>query len=1003
MKAGRFCATSRASSFNATAAAERLYELPQKTLRVVVGCTVLTGLSAGVGHAQAPAGSNTGRTLEEVTVTGSRIRATGMSTPTPVTVVEIEELANMAPGQLIDSLDQLPQFMNNARPNTAASKADSAGASNLNMRAIGSKRTLVLLDGRRVVPSNRLGIVDINLFPEALIERVETVTGGASAAYGTDAVAGVVNFILNDDFEGLETHLQMGETSRGDYDNHEISVAGGAPIGDRLHLIGALDRFESDRIDNLDGREWYQGIGTVTNPDYTATGQGPRLLTRANVVSTEYTGGGIVDAPGTSIHRLHFAPDGSPIPFEIGEYASIGGGTQNMVGGSGFNPTDFDTTVRTPAYPDGTRSGSFVPDSERSSAFLRLTFDATDNLTVFAEGMLGRTETNSVGTLPLGHSIWALTAYQGNPYLPDGIAEAMVDEGIGSFRLQRYHTEADIAQDRFIMENDTSSITAGFDWQLESGWQIQGHVQSGQNDNELLFQDFLRRDRLPLAMDAVVDLDTGEIVCNVTLLSDDFDDCVPVNLFGRGRASQEAIDWVTGDMYVLADLEQNSAEISASNEISEGWGAGPLSLAVGSSWREQSIVHRIGPSELVNQPDLADDPDRGIRGLPIASLGTDDRLEFVDLDNFEGSFNVKELFGEMLIPLVASRPGVQQLNLNLATRWADYSGSGDIWAHKAGLDWQINDLVRLRGTLSRDVRAGSLEERFDRQGQGTSLQDPERDNETYTTFQIRGGNPNVSPEEADTFTVGVVLQPPRIEGLGVSLDWYDIEVDGAIDFIGVQEIVDQCFATGSAEFCDRITRDPATNIVTLVENTFANVDKRNVSGLDLEVSYRRQINLLSDGSESLSLRFLASWLDENSTTEADAPKRDLVGELGGADSGLPELQWTANFGYDNGPFSLFLQGRWIDSGIGDIDYVEGVDIDDNSVESMFYTNLRASFGREFGGDGRWEAFVHVANLLDEDPPVIAGWSAFGGTGTATNESLYDTLGRRYTVGFQLRY
>ncbi|HEX6993511.1 MAG TPA: TonB-dependent receptor [Gammaproteobacteria bacterium] len=924
-----------------------------------------------------------------------------MTTPTPVTVVQAGELSNMAPGQLIDALDQLPQFLNNARPNTAASKADSAGASNLNMRSIGSKRTLVLLDGRRIVPSNRLGIVDINLFPEALLQRVETVTGGASAAYGTDAVAGVVNFILDTDFTGFETHLQGGVTSRNDHDSYEFSVAGGTPIGERLHFIGAFDRFDAERIDNLDGREWYRGIGLVTSSDFLATGQGPRLLTRENVVSTEYTDGGMIDAPGTSIHRLYFLPDGSTAPFEFGEHATVGTGTNNMVGGSGYNPTDFDTSIRTPAYPQGTRSGSFVPDSERSTGFMRLTYDPSDDLRLYVEGLWGSTETDSAGTLPLGHSIWALTIFQGNAFLPDEISQAMIDENIPSFRLQRYHTEADIAQDRFIMSNDTLSFTVGFEKELAGGWELQGYVQSGRNDNELIFADFLRRDRLPMAVDAVRDPATGEIVCNVTLFSDEFDDCVPINLFGRGRASPEAIAWVADDMFVRADLEQNNAELSASSEIFEGWGAGPVSLAVGASWREQKIEHRIGPPHLVNQPPLANDPARGIRGITTASLGTDDRLEFVDLDNFEGRFDVKELFAETLLPLIANRPLVQQLNASLAARWADYSGSGDIWASKIGLDWSVNDVLRVRGTLSRDVRAASLEERFDRQGQGTSLEDPELGNQRYTTFQLRGGNPNVSPEEADTFTVGVVYQPARVDGLSMSLDWYDIELDGAIDFLGVQEIVDQCFETGAAEFCGRITRDPSTNFITLVENTFANVDKRNVSGLDLEVLYSRDINLFREGAERLSWRFIASWLDENSTTEAGAAKRDVVGEVGGA--GVPELQWTSNLAYDNGAFTLFLQGRWIDSGVADIDFVEGVDIDDNSVESVFYTNLRGSYRGQFGSGGEWEAFAHIANVFDEDPPLIAGWSAFGGTGIGTNEILYDVLGRRYTVGFQVRY
>ena len=979
--------------------------LPLRRTGAAVSWALCAGV-AGIASAQAP-DQTSGRQgpVEEVTVTGTRITATGMTTPTPVTVVQADELSNMAPGQLIDSLDQLPQFLNNARPSTAASKADAAGASNLNMRSIGSKRTLVLLDGRRIVPSNRLGIVDINLFPEALLQRVETVTGGASAAYGTDAVAGVVNFILDTEFTGFETHLQGGMTSRNDYDNYEVSIAGGTQIGERLHLIGGVERFESERIDNLDGREWYRGIGVVTNSEFLATGQGPRLLTRENVVSTEYTNGGMIDAPGTSIDRLYFLPDGSLAPFEFGDHATVGTGTQNMVGGSGFNPTDFDPTISTPAFPDGTRSGSFVPDSERSTGYARLTWSATENARLYVEGMWGSTETDSVGTLPLGHSIWALTVFSGNAFLPDEISQAMEDEGIESFRLQRYHTEADIAQDRFIMSNDTVSFTVGFDTELTGGgffdgWHLQGYLQSGRNDNELIFSDFLRRDRLPMAMDAVRDPATGEIVCNVTLFGDEFDDCVPVNLFGRGRASPEAIAWVSDDMFVRADLEQNNAEVSASSEIFEGWGAGPVSLAVGAAWREQIIEHRIGPDHLVNQPPLANDAARGIRGITTASLGTDDRLEFVDLDNFEGRFDVREVFAETLLPLVADRPLAQQVNASVAARWADYSGSGSIWASKVGLDWRINDVLRLRGTLSRDVRAASLEERFDRQGQGTSLEDPLFDNQRYTTFQIRGGNPNVSPEEADTFTVGAIYQPARIEGFSMSIDWYDIEVDGAIDFLGVQEIVDQCVDTGSPEFCGRITRDPATNLITLVENTFANVDKRNVSGLDLEVGYVRDVDLFRDGTESLGVRFIASWLDENSTTEAGAPKRDVVGEVGGA--GVPELQWTTNVTYENGPFALFLQGRYIDSGVADIDFVEGVDIDDNSVESVFYTNLRAGWRGGFG-DGEWEVFGHVANLFDEDPPLIAGWSAFGGTGIGTNENLYDVLGRRYTLGFEVRY
>ncbi len=341
------------------------------------------------------------------------------------------------------------------------------------------------------------------------------------------------------------------------------------------------------------------------------------------------------------------------------------------------------------------------------------------------------------------------------------------------------------------------------------------------------------------------------------------------------------------------------------------------------------------------------------------------------------------------------------MNLSLAARWAEYSGSGDIWAWKYGLDWQVNDQVRLRGNISRDVRAASLEERFDRQGQGTSVQDPELKRQTYTTFQIRGGNPNVAPEEADTMTLGLIYQPSWLKGFSTSVDWYNVEVKDAIDFLGVQEIVDQCSKTRSAEFCGRIARDPETKLITLVQNTFANVDLREVSGVDIELAYTTQVQWFGANNANMSWRFLGSWLKENSTTDAGAPKRDLVGEVGVG--GLPEFRWTSNITYAQGPFTVFLQGRWTGSGINDIDYVEGFDIDDNSVESILYTDLRLSYLHTTQNNGEWELFFHTSNLFDEDPPLVAGWSNFSGTGISTNESLYDVFGRRYTAGVQYSF
>jgi len=947
--------------------------------------------------------------LDEIQVTGSRIRRTGMNTPTPVTVMSADQLGTMAPGNMIDALDQVPQFFNNNSPNTAASKADSAGASNANLRGLGAKRTLVLLNGNRVVPSNRLGNIDINLFPDDLISRVEVVTGGASAAYGTDAVAGVVNFILDTDFTGVKGHAQGGMTSRSDNENFEVGLTAGSDIGDRMHFTVSGGHSEANRIDNLAGRDWYQGWGLVTNPEWTASGgaTGPRLLVRPHVNSTQYTNGGLIDAPGTSIDRLQFLSDGTATPFKLGDPYVIGTGTRSQSGGSGYNAYDYDTNVHTDAYPQGTRSGSFVPATRRTNAFAYLDYDVTDDINVYVQGLWGYNYANSVGTLPLGHGSWALTAFQGNPYLPDDIAQAMADEGIDSFKLQRYHTAADIAQDRLILKNNTYSLATGFKADLHGdmldGWQLTGHYQIGWNHNHLDFENFLRNDRLPLAMDAVVDPVTGGTVCNITVMNpgSGFDDCVPIDLFGVGRASQEAIDWVQGSMFVQANTKQDNVEFAANGNIFEGWGAGPVSMAVGASYRKQSITHRLGPDDLMALDSLVNDPANGIRGIPPSFAAQDEVLEFVNLEEYEGSFNVKELFVETLVPLVANTGFAQRLDLNLAARWADYSGSGGIWAWKAGLDWQVIDDVRLRGTLSRDVRAGSLEERFDRQGQGAAVEDPEFNDLNYTTTQIRGGNPNVNPEKSDTITLGAVYQPSFIDGLSVSVDWYDIKVKGAIDLLGVQRIVDDCNDFGGA-ICDRVHRDPGTNRISLVENTFINLGKVTARGVDVELTYSKAMTLFGGGAESLTGRMLASWLDEYSTTDVDGNKVDHTDELGVAGAAYPDLRVTANLTYANGPFSIFVQERFIGGGIIDVDYVEGVDIADNSVGSVFYTDLNLSY-RPGGADSAWKVYFNITNLFDRDPPLIPSWSDFSGTGAGTNDTLYDALGRRFVLGASFQY
>jgi len=394
-------------------------------------------------------------------------------------------------------------------------------------------------------------------------------------------------------------------------------------------------------------------------------------------------------------------------------------------------------------------------------------------------------------------------------------------------------------------------------------------------------------------------------------------------------------------------------------------------------------------------------PAMGIRGIPSADVGRDIVIIFTDIENIDGGFDVKEAFGELLVPLLADMPLVEQLNLNLAARWADYSGSGTIWSHKAGLDYQITEELRFRGTASRDVRAGNLAERFDRQQQGASLQDPLFNNATFTASQIFGGNPNVAPEKADTWTVGAVYQPNWLEGLGLSVDWYDIKVKGAIGQLGVQRIVNDCFA-GSTELCANIQRDPTTNEIIVVENTFLNIDATQVRGLDVEMSYNTSVDFFGGGAESLRARIFATYLAEHSITNLGAPKVDRASATG---TGLafPRNKVTANLTYMNGPLTMFLQGRYTSSGeMHPVNWVQGINVDNSRIRSAFYTDFNISYDLGLSSGPAINLFLNVNNLFDQAPRISPQWSRFSGTAT-TNERVFDILGRRFVAGMRYEF
>jgi len=956
--------------------ASRLYGAGLKS---GVGILALYAGLSGTAFAQDTAPDNSLPMIEEIAVTGTRIQRSGMTTPTPVTSLDSGELDKMAPTTLIGALDQLPQFLGNQTPATVNTWTGNSGASILNLRGVGGNRTLTLLDGRRIVPSTRIGTTDVNIFPEAVVQRVEVVTGGASAAYGSDAVAGVVNFILDTDFEGLKGTAQGGISERGDAGDYKFSLAGGTRVGENMHVLLAGDFYHSAALKDYDDRDWFEGWGLINNPDP----NGPDRIHVKNVHSRAYTQGGLITSGPFAYTQ--FQSDGTPAPFFDGDIVS---GTA-QTGGSGYD-------ISTRYWP--------TTENTRGSLFGYVSYDVTPSWKVYAQGLYGHSNSTTDKGPNMMYGPWAGKIYSDNAYLPEDLRQQMIDNGVDSVTFARAGSE-DLGGARASMDNDTYSFTAGFEGDVNE-WRVSGYYQYGINKQRIHLDNVVRLDRIYRSLDAVRDPATGRIVCRSTL-TDPTDGCVPSSFFGDGAVSDEARAYILDNELAIQDVDQHFAEVTVDGELFEGW-AGPVSLAVGASYRRDGFDQVGDPAGVgtgdVNCLTAGEAAAAGYKGLPGAYSGCVGRFERGSVAEVSGSFNVKEVFAETLVPLIEGAPFAQNVNLSLAARYADYSGSGGVWAWKAGLDWNPIDDLRLRGTISRDVRAGTLSERFDTSTGGASADDPflpGRPNYAFTG--INGGNPNVDPEKADTYVLGAVYQPSWLDGFALSVDYYDVQIKDAISTLGVQRIIDDCFESGVQELCDRITRSAPAPGETLgpisqVLNTYLNVDEARATGIDIEASYRTGINVFG-GGEMLGIRALAGYIIENSTTVGGA-YTDTAGQTGVGD-GRPEWQGTLSVNYDRGPLNLYIQERYIDSGTYDARWTSGVDIDDNHVASALYTNVRLGYNFEAGG-GEWTAYLNVSNLFDKNPPLAPSYSDFFGT-SHTNEGLFDIIGRRFTLGVNFNY
>ena len=1010
----------------------------QKSLAIAIAALSSTSFFSPGAIAQDDAGE-----IEEIAITGSRIRATdGMAAPTPVTAITTGELTNFEPGGTVaEQLDALPQFFGTQSAQRGGGALfGSAGGSFLNMRSLGANRTLVLLDGSRVVPADKRGSVNVDTFPTALVRTVDVVTGGASAAYGADALGGVTNFVIDREFEGLKVQVGTGRNEFGDGNRYNMSVAGGKRFGEKLNLIGSIDVKQIDQIDRdpeqLDP-DWFQRWGYVTCPEYQASRTGPRQCTLPWVSSSQHSPYGLIRGTGVpELDYMKFTRDGSALtPFVLGDVYTLGGAgsTRSMSGGP-------EGQLHNKAFDGGPQGQEVV----NRSFFLGAQYEFTDSLTGFAQILGGRSESNEAPYGRSGYSMqdsWYATVYRDNAYLPDEVGAIMDANNMDSFRLYKLGSFLDtpeigvLEDDRNVMT--TYSAQFGFDAVLPNGWDLRASYQTGESRRLTQVFNKIRVDRMFLGADAVRDPDTGAIVCRVQVFNPSVEelansaavqgrvssrtnasaiegdntgtplaspigldntvrDCVPYNVMGNGNMSPEAIAYAGSVKKGDSNIEQDFAEALLTGELYEGWGYGPVSFAAGLTWREQSFSDGALPASVDALGPPLNDPALGIQGIPPAYTGGSPNLhQFSTVPFISGKYDVWEWFGELQAPIWESDSGEQRLGGSVAVRQSDYSTTGSVDAWKLGLEFQLMEDLRFRATKSRDVREATFSERFDAQGGGGAIDDPAFGNAQFQITSVSGGNPNLRPEIADTNVLGFVYEPGWLDGFRLSTDWYEVEISDAVGQLGLQRIVDLC-AEGDQTQCANITRDPVTDVIGRVFNYYQNVAQARVEGVDFEMQYNMEPNFFDSEFESFSVRALAGYIIERNDTSATGSVADYTGSAGN-----PEITSNITANYAVGPYSFQLQGRYYDSVLRDRRWVEGVDVDDNTVPSSTWWNARVAYNGETSGGANWTVALNIQNLFDRNPPIYPSFSSRGGSqGTPAD---YDTFGRRYNLNVNYNF
>lgn len=922
--------------------------------------------------------------VDEVVVTGSRLQRSGIDAPTPTVALTAETIEAKGVTNIAEMLNEMPQVATGLSNANTSYSFGNIGLNQVNLRNLGVRRTLTMVNGRRRAgtpdDSNFLAF-DLSNIPASLVERLEVQTGGTSAVYGADAVAGVVNVILKDDFEGLEAQIQYGSDEGGDYDTVNYGFTAGINH-DRGNAVLHVSRTESGRLTRGD-----RGLGSsyafVSNP--ANTGSDDEIPARIPMRDLRYAYFGL----GTPTGYLPFGPGGTWTdvifdsttqtfrPLNAGPRGVIDGSYSQVEGGT----LDADT---------------LVAPLERTNVYAKADYRLNDQLKVFGEVIFA--DISAEDRISAVFDSWSTLVSIDNPYMPTAVRDGLIAAGQDSMYYARSHDE--FGMRGTDMNRKYYSVATGLEGEFGDSWKWSAVVEYGktQTSNRNL------NDRIDArwfeASDAIRDPLSGDFVCRSVEAR--ARGCVPVNIFGQGTISAEAVDYIRADHTSTTDTSQTLVQGLIAGDLFQ-LPAGAVKVSAGAEFRKDTIDFR---------PSYVWEHAEGFFASQFSPI--------------KESNEVREAFAEVLVPLVRDRPLVHSLEVEGAYRVSDYERAGSVESWKLAGSWAPIPDIRFRLTKATAVRAPSLGEMFNPGSRGAQgLSDPcdpnlldsgtanrranclalgfdpvswDPNTRRMTTLVFSTGNPDLGVEEADTLTVGAVVRPRFAPGLAFSIDYYKIKLDGGIARIGAQQTVDNCVDLPSVDnqFCDMLTRRADGNLYE-VRDSYINVASFEVEGVDFEATYHAEIGdlLRSEGDLGrISLQGVVGYLKHNIFIDRDVATGEETAFDYAGEAANPKWRGLINATYYKGPFQVNWSSRFVDETVTSNSLVDPAeDIGDYyDIPSIWYHDLSVAMDTPMNV----RLTAGVRNLFDEGPRDHP-WTARG------NLAMDDLIGRFFFVGAKWRF